>query len=697
MSDTDEYEFEEDYDMDTYGQDDDSPLTTDPEDSKPVQHGELVDEDEDDAEGEDMAWDDDDDLTSMVASSHALDETTSEMVQEAVTLAQTHLADPDVIQFTPLGPKFTLSVVDMHHATRQACGLTQADPLFLHLDLTKGFKRSSPRPLITVCHGPDGQPSTTSERPNPRFSIGIQLVSSVQKFIQDRWARKDEMFLVELYELAVERLTNCGNMCMLCDRELPFPGLKPTICEDKLCSYQLEKLGIGAGLGLIDTDIIVADFLICACLAAASSGSRIQFALPSMPTAEGKDETILPGRVVKALAATPVLAELPKDDDARSDALKEADPLLETIIRWIFATNRAHVVSMSPEEQFVEMATPYQFRISTSTRAHASAFESMKQRHGSFYAWHGSSAANWHNILRNNLKNASNTPMMSAGAAYGPGIYLAKNSSTSLAYSMRHSGFGAAMSLSRFWNSQFDGNLHILALCEVANAPQVQMHHNTGIITCTEETCVTLRYLFLFTATGAPAIDAEKLTPKEYRNDTTIVGMVPVSEIDPKHLLVTSDNYAWDIQELVQLIESKHGVFINGYTRLGFNNKDVKAIINHPSGEGARLSKLEAHNAALRKKIPEHVFRRLQDVGKICVAEVGEDYSKSTVAILELKAFIEGLSAEVKDALEKAPFEVQDSHSRLPFRDTVMHELELVTSAGDCIHRFGDFLMQVRP
>ncbi|KZO91180.1 hypothetical protein CALVIDRAFT_602424 [Calocera viscosa TUFC12733] len=697
MSDTDDCDYDEDYDMEAYEHDDDdSPLTTDPEDSKAVKHGdEDQDDGEEDADGGDMTWDDDD-LTALVASTYALDEVTQEMVQEAVALAQTHLADPDVIQLTPLGPKFTLSVVDMHPATRQACGLTQADPLFLLLNVTNGYKRNSPHARITVSHGVDGQPSTSSERPNPRFSIGIQLVSSVQKFIQERWSRKDETFLVDLYTLAVERLTNCGNVCMLCDRQLPFPGLKPTICEDKLCSYQLEKLGIGAGLGLIDTDIAVADFLICACLAAASSGSRIPFALPSMPTAEGMDDTILPGRIVKALSVTPVLVELPKDDDARSNALKELDPLLETIIRWIFATNRAHVVSMPEDEQFTEMTTGHQFRISTSTRAHASAFESMKQRHGSFFAWHGSSAANWHNILRNNLKNASNTPMMSAGAAYGPGIYLAKNSSTSMSYSGGF-GHGGVAGQSRFWNSQFESNLRILALCEVANSPQVQIHHTSGIITCSEETCVTLRYLFLYTTQAMPAIDAEKLTPKLYRNETTIVGMVPISEVDPKYLLVTSDNYAWDIQELVLLIESKHGVFTNGYTRLGFNAQDVKAIITHPSGEGLRLSKLESDNAALRKKIPAYIFTKLHAVGRICVAQVGEDYSQSTEAIVELKSYLEHMPPEIKDALEKAPFEVTDTHSRLPFRDTIMHELELVTSAGDCIHRFGDFLMQVRP
>jgi hypothetical protein len=42
-------------------------------------------------------------------------------------------------------------------------------------------------------------------------------------------------------------------------------------------------------------------------------------------------------------------------------------------------------------------------------------FEDLSQRHGSFFAFHGSSMSNWHNIIRENLKNASNTPLLSAG------------------------------------------------------------------------------------------------------------------------------------------------------------------------------------------------------------------------------------------------------------------------------------------
>lgn len=51
------------------------------------------------------------------------------------------------------------------------------------------------------------------------------------------------------------------------------------------------------------------------------------------------------------------------------------------------------------------------------------------------YLFHGSNKSNWHSILRNGIKNCSNSKLMSAGAAYGPGIYLSDNLATSSHYS----------------------------------------------------------------------------------------------------------------------------------------------------------------------------------------------------------------------------------------------------------------------
>jgi len=50
---------------------------------------------------------------------------------------------------------------------------------------------------------------------------------------------------------------------------------------------------------------------------------------------------------------------------------------------------------------------------------------------------------NWYSIMRNGLRNLSNTHLMTAGAAYGQGIYASSHYLTSYGYTARYSG-GAA-------------------------------------------------------------------------------------------------------------------------------------------------------------------------------------------------------------------------------------------------------------
>lgn len=52
------------------------------------------------------------------------------------------------------------------------------------------------------------------------------------------------------------------------------------------------------------------------------------------------------------------------------------------------------------------------------------------------YLFHGSNWANWYSILRNGLKNCSKSKLMTAGAAYGNGIYLSDDVSLSAHYGM---------------------------------------------------------------------------------------------------------------------------------------------------------------------------------------------------------------------------------------------------------------------
>ena len=130
-------------------------------------------------------------------------------------------------------------------------------------------------------------------------------------------------------------------------------------------------------------------------------------------------------------------------------------------------------------------------------------FQGLKRRHGSMFAWHGSGAGNWHVILRTSLKNMSNTELMSAGAAYGNGIYFASDMTVSLGYCHQRQ----YESTTGYWPKSMFGKqpLTCLAACEiVANLDEFTYHPGKpgarsggAIFVVPREDFVTTRFLIV--------------------------------------------------------------------------------------------------------------------------------------------------------------------------------------------------------
>lgn len=62
-------------------------------------------------------------------------------------------------------------------------------------------------------------------------------------------------------------------------------------------------------------------------------------------------------------------------------------------------------------------------------------FEQLKKGQETNLGFHGSRPENWYSILKSGLVVTSNTEYQTAGAAYGKGVYLAKDFETSISYS----------------------------------------------------------------------------------------------------------------------------------------------------------------------------------------------------------------------------------------------------------------------
>ena len=164
--------------------------------------------------------------------------------------------------------------------------------------------------------------------------------------------------------------------------------------------------------------------------------------------------------IVQLLDTLPTVHEMAEylSQNGASDArlmrwVNRISPPALGILRWIVASNRSCIVQVdqAPTQSTTEainrgvrldqrisgMSTWMQFRFAQGAPDKENKFhkalESKKAVTGqyeSIFAWHGSSLANWHSIIRNGLDYAETLN----GRAYGHGVYFASDFQTSLGY-----------------------------------------------------------------------------------------------------------------------------------------------------------------------------------------------------------------------------------------------------------------------
>jgi hypothetical protein len=243
---------------------------------------------------------------------------------------------------------------------------------------------------------------------------------------------------------------NLSDHCCMCGDPMPA-GIRPWVCSKELCVYQHSRIGVGNSVSQeIRRDPLVADLMVSVFSAALGGGY-----LGGYPHELEK----IDGRGI--LAQLPAMETISKTviNDEKLTSLVGADAV--QLLRWILMSNRSHLISLARPS--IEGAR-FQFLTLLASPEAEIVFEALKKEYGSFLLWHGSPAARWHAIIRQGLKNYSNTDGQLHGAVRGPGIYLAQDSSTSIGYTM-----DGGQNL--YVNSVFGRRLHIMALCEVAKVP----------------------------------------------------------------------------------------------------------------------------------------------------------------------------------------------------------------------------------
>jgi len=182
------------------------------------------------------------------------------------------------------------------------------------------------------------------------------------------------------------------------------------------------------------------------------------------------------------------------------------------LLQWVINSNRSHIEKIPESRHVKSMNTPHQYVLLSAPPEKEQEFNTLKAKHGTVFAFHGSPVENWHCILRTGLRNASGTKLQLNGAAYGSGIYLSPLAQTSFGYAARTVYSQNAANQARKSNGRFLGstNFHCVALCEVINTPAIKK--NGQIWVCPEESHVVTRFFFVFPhASGnvAPSANTE--------------------------------------------------------------------------------------------------------------------------------------------------------------------------------------------
>lgn len=512
-------------------------------------------------------------------------------------------------------------------STAEAWGLRRDQPLCLAMEVTRThYKRQkgASRPLAATIY----QGEKTAEGFEP-LAAGVQLRNIVRDFwplvcdgqAQDQeqevaCGRRDTGRLREkkarmmacskshrgvLQPLVVYlqgRLPCLHEFCVICDRPLFFPPLlRPTVCTRTLCCFSARTFGdavTGEFTGQ-SASLEVWDLLTSMAICAGRMNlerMRILFTQDYFPTLfePGCNQPAFKADDAGYQKLCTLLDELQRYRAAEASSggiawlntafgktPQKAAPLVSALLGWIWESNRSYIVALPSEERISALQTDFQYLLLSAAPEQEEDFQQLKQRHKSRFLFHGSGAANWHTILRQGLKNASNTKLMTCGAAHGAGIYLSSNSGTSAHYSHAHHSQAAqaATGPGALWAaaaaaagagprgtprqqaafiSQLMGTggypaapppvappvappavappvaaapppaplgrqvtgqrLHdpnalvILAICEVANVPEINRTNN-GIVVCPTEAAVVTRFLLVYGGRAVPQVNLD--------------------------------------------------------------------------------------------------------------------------------------------------------------------------------------------
>lgn len=353
-----------------------------------------------------------------------------------------------------------------------------------------------------------------------------------QRLTLEALADKELGFLSCLGRYLQLRMPTLHEYCAICDSPFMLPPMMMrAVCPRELCTYQFGEFGskITSAEGM-NNHAEVVDLLVCMLLAAAKSSRRhlILDPFPNVSVGEQLREAAHSNR--KAFVSVGgglrvVLHPDSKDFSKLETYVQELQSIrarvgnqlgaswsaktssmsaeAAALLKWTVASNRSFLAPLQDNERIEAFRTPFQYLLISAPPDKEARFQELKKQFRTSFAFHGSSSENWHSILRNGLKNASNTKLMTCGAAHGPGIYLSTASSCSMGYTRYSPAVSeevVALKRQKTGNRFVDNQrgLVMMAVCEVVEDPSRLRKPNSQIWVAGEEELVCTRFFLVF-------------------------------------------------------------------------------------------------------------------------------------------------------------------------------------------------------
>ncbi|CAO2648556.1 Nn.00g078230.m01.CDS01 [Neocucurbitaria sp. VM-36] len=178
---------------------------------------------------------------------------------------------------------------------------------------------------------------------------------------------------------------------------------------------------------------------------------------------------------------------------------------------------------------------------------------------------------------------------------------------------------------------------------------------------------------------------------RNYANTETMLGD-EVKDIPRENFYVTEDNYAWDMDELVQAIKANSGVLRNPLSKEMFTPKDVKGILIHPLGKPLAALAVEQHE--MSKGVRIATIEQMEKLSKILLEDQSADTLPSRKAVDEFLAYIATLPDLEQKAIDGLKCPAKDNHTGQSYDFSIGESVRDAKGNRVCFHKTGDFIKQ---